>query len=85
MTPTLQVSCEVLVKYQCFKVSFSLSNIRNKKAVSWHYITVSHVGNTICHHEKKKKKKREKERKERKENLQGSEQNVVGVKEIAQG
>ena len=43
---------------------------------------MSYVGNTICHHEKKKKKK---ERKERKENLQGSEQNVVGVKEIAQG
>ena len=58
-----------------------MPNIRNKKAVSWHYITVSQVGNTICHHEKKKKK----ERKERKENLQGSEQNVVGVKEIAQG
>ena len=38
---------------------------------------MSYVGNTICHHEKKKK--------ERKENLQGSEQNVVGVKEIAQG
>ena len=73
MTPTLQVSCEILVKYQCFKVSFSLSNIRSKKAVSWHYITVSHVGNTICHHEKKKRKK------ERKENLQGSEQNVVGA------
>ena len=35
----------------------------------------------------KKKKKRKKERKEkkRKENLQESEQNVVGVKEIAQG
>ena len=31
-----------------------------------------------------KKKKRKKEKK-RKENLQGSEQNVVGVKEIAQG
>ena len=61
-----------------------MPNIRNKKAVSWHYITVSQVGNTICHHEKKKKK-RKKERKERKENLQGSEQNVVGVKEIAQG
>ena len=59
-----------------------MPNIRNKKAVSWHYITVSQVGNTICHHEKKKRKK---ERKERKENLQGSEQNVVGVKEIAQG
>ena len=40
-------------------------------------ITMSLVGNTICHHEKKKKK--------RKENLHGSEQNVVGVKEIAQG
>ena len=37
---------------------------------------MSLVGNTICHHEKKKK---------RKENLHGSEQNVVGVKEIAQG
>ena len=38
----------------------------------------------------KKKKKKNKERKKRKEkkrkeNLQGSEQNVVGVKEIAQG
>ena len=42
---------------------------------------MSYVGNTICHYEKKKKK----ERKERKQNLQGSEQNVVGVKEIAQG
>ena len=41
-------------------------------------ITMSLVGNTICHHEKKKEKKR-------KENLHGSEQNVVGVKEIAQG
>ena len=40
---------------------------------------MSLVGNTICHHEKKKKKKK------RKENLNGSEQNVVGVKEIAQG
>ena len=39
---------------------------------------MSLVGNTICHHEKKKEKKR-------KENLHGSEQNVVGVKEIAQG
>ena len=38
---------------------------------------MSHVGSTICHHEKKKKRK--------KENLQGSEQNVVRVKEIAQG
>ena len=41
---------------------------------------MSLVGNTICHHEKKKKKE-----KKRKENLHGSEQNVVGVKEIAQG
>ena len=40
---------------------------------------MSLVGNTICHHEKKKKEKK------RKENLNGSEQNVVGVKEIAQG
>ena len=63
MTPTLQVSGEILVKYQCFKVSFSLSNIRNKEAVSWHYITVSHVGNTICHHEKKKERKEEKKEK----------------------
>ena len=37
---------------------------------------MSYVGNTICHNEKKKQK----ERKKRKENLQGSEQNVVGVK-----
>ena len=42
---------------------------------------MSHVGNTIFHHEKKKKKKKERER----DNFQGSEQNVVGVKEIAQG
>ena len=42
-----------------------MPNIRNKKAVSWHYITVSQVGNTICNHEKKKKKKRKKERKKR--------------------
>ena len=41
---------------------------------------MSYVGNTICHNEKKKK-----ERKKRKENLQGSEQNVVRVKEMAQG
>ena len=41
---------------------------------------MSLVGNTICHHEKKKKKE-----KKRKENVHGSEQNVVGVKEIAQG
>ena len=40
---------------------------------------MSLVSNTICHHEKKKKEKK------RKENLHGSEQNVVGVKEIAQG
>ena len=40
---------------------------------------MSLVGNTICHHKKKKKEKK------RKENLHGSEQNVVGVKEIAQG
>ena len=58
-----------------------MSNTRNRKAVSWHCITMSYVGNTICHNEKKKKK----ERKKRKENLQGSEQNVVRVKEIAQG
>ena len=45
---------------------------------------MSDVGNTICHHEKKKNKERKKEKK-RKENLQGSEKNVVGVKEIAQG
>ena len=44
-----------------------MPNIRNKKAVSWHYITVSQVGNTICHHEKKKKKKeRKKEKREKK-------------------
>ena len=87
MTPTLQVSCEILVKYQRFKVSFSLSNTRNSKAVNWHYITMSYVGNTIRYVIMKKKKKRKKERKEkkRKENLQESEQNVVGVKEIAQG
>ena len=47
---------------------------------------MSYVGNTIRYVTmKKKKKKRKKERKERKENLQGSEQNVVGVKEMAQG
>ena len=40
---------------------------------------MSLVGNTIFHHKKKKKEKK------RKENLHGSEQNVVGVKEIAQG
>ena len=61
-----------------------MSNIRIKKAVNWHYITVSHVGNTILVI-MKKKRERKKERKERKENLQGSEQNVVGVKEMAQG
>ena len=44
-----------------------MPNIRNKKAVSWHYITVSQVGNTICNHEKKKKKKeRKKEKREKK-------------------
>ena len=42
---------------------------------------MSYVGNTICHNEKKERKKEKK----RKENLQGSEQNVVRVKEIAQG
>ena len=42
---------------------------------------MSYVGNTICHNEKKRKKK---ERKNRKESLQGSEQNVVRVKEMAQ-
>ena len=42
-----------------------MPNIRNKKAVSGHYITVSQVGNTIGNHEKKKKKKRKKERKKR--------------------
>ena len=48
---------------------------------------MSYVGNTIRYVIMKKKKKRKKERKEkkRKENLQESEQNVVGVKEIAQG
>ena len=66
MTPTLQVSCEILVKYQCFKVSFSLSNTRNRKAVNWHYITMSYVGNTIRYVIMKKKKKK-KERKKRKE------------------
>ena len=34
---------------------------------------------------KKNKRKQRKKEKKRKENLQGSEQNVVGVKEIAQG
>ena len=68
-----------------------MSNIRNKKAVSWHYITMSDVGNTICPNmsswkkNKKNKRKQRKKEKKRKENLQGSEQNVVGVKEIAQG
>ena len=42
---------------------------------------MSYVGNTIRYVIMKKKK----ERKKRKENLQGSEQNVVGVKETAQG
>ena len=66
MTPTLQVSCEILVKYQCFKVSFSLSNTRNRKAVNWHYTTMSYVGNTIRYVIMKKKKERKKERKEKK-------------------
>ena len=42
-----------------------MPNIRNKKAVSWHYITVSQVGNTICHHEKKKKRKKERKKREK--------------------
>ena len=50
---------------------------------------MSYVGNTIRYviMKKKKRKKERKKRKEkkRKENLQESEQNVVGVKEIAQG
>ena len=48
---------------------------------------MSYVGNTIRYVIMKKKKKERKKRKEkkRKENLQKSEQNVVGVKEIAQG
>ena len=41
---------------------------------------MSYVGNTIRYVIMKKKRK-----KERKENLQESEQNVVGVKEMAQG
>ena len=45
---------------------------------------MSYVGNTIRYVIMKKKKARKKEKK-RKENLQESEQNVVGVKEIAQG
>ena len=45
---------------------------------------MSYVGNTIRYVIMKKKKERKKEKK-RKENLQESEQNVVGVKEIAQG
>ena len=50
-----------------------------------------HVGNTIRYvimkKKKKKKKKNERKKKEKKgkENLQGSEKNVVGVKEMAQG
>ena len=47
-------------------------------------VTMSYVGNTIRYVIMKKKKKERKEKK-RKENLQESEQNVVGVKEIAQG
>ena len=43
---------------------------------------MSYVGNTIRYVIMKKKKK---ERKKKKKNLQESEQNVVGVKEIAQG
>ena len=43
---------------------------------------MSYVGNTIRYAIMKKKKK---ERKKRKENLQGSEQNVVRVKEVAHG
>ena len=43
---------------------------------------MSYVGNTIRYVIMKKKKK---ERNKRKENLQESEQNVVGVKEIAEG
>ena len=42
-----------------------MPNIRNKKAVSWHYITVSQVGNTICNHEKKKKRKKERKKEKR--------------------
>ena len=63
-----------------------MSNIRNRKAVSWHYITMSHVGNTIRYVISKKKNKNERNKKEKKgkENLQGSEKNVVGVKEMAQ-
>ena len=45
---------------------------------------MSYVGNTIRYVIMKKKKERKKEKK-RKEDLQESEQNVVGVKEIAQG
>ena len=47
---------------------------------------MSYVGNTIRYViMKKKKRKKERKEKKRKENLQESEQNVVGVKEIAQG
>ena len=46
---------------------------------------MSYVGNTIRYVIMKKKKEERKKEKKRKENLQESEQNVVGVKEIAQG
>ena len=48
---------------------------------------MSHVGNTIRYVISKKKNKNERNKKEKKgkENLQGSEKNVVGVKEMAQG
>ena len=50
---------------------------------------MSYVGNkirfVIMKKKKKKKKKERKKEKKRKENLQESEQNVVGVKEIPQG
>ena len=47
-----------------------------------------HVGNTIRYvimKKKKKKNERKKKEKKGKENLQASEKNVVGVKEMAQG
>ena len=46
---------------------------------------MSYVGNTIRYVIMKKKKEERKKEKKRKENLQESEQNVVGVREIAQG
>ena len=45
---------------------------------------MSHVGNTVRYVISKKKNERNKKEKKGKENLQGSEKNVVGVKEMAQ-